>query len=52
MKLEKLLVKSLYFMVIKGINKMKKKEEEEAPAAPVGPSDNDLLAEIRDLLKK
>jgi large conductance mechanosensitive channel len=38
-------------MVIKGINKMKKKEEE-APAPPAGPSDNDLLAEIRDLLKK
>jgi large conductance mechanosensitive channel len=39
------------FMVIKGVNKMKKKEEP-APAAPSGPSDNDLLAEIRDLLKK
>lgn len=39
------------FMIIKGINKMKKKEEEEAPAEPAGPSDNDLLSEIRDLLK-
>jgi large conductance mechanosensitive channel len=38
-------------MVIKGINKMKKKEEA-APEAPAGPSDNDLLTEIRDLLKK
>lgn len=39
------------FMVIKAMNSMKKKEEE-APAAPAGPSDNDLLKEIRDLLKK
>ena len=37
------------FMMIKGYNKMKKKEEE---AAPAGPSQEDLLAEIRDLLKK
>ena len=47
-----IIVAFVMFMVIKGINKMKKKEEEEAPAAPAGPSDNDLLAEIRDLLKK
>ncbi|MBI1307882.1 MAG: large conductance mechanosensitive channel protein MscL [Bacteroidetes bacterium] len=39
------------FMVIKGMNNMKKKEEA-APAAPAGPSETDLLAEIRDLLKK
>ena len=37
------------FLVIKGINRLKRKEEEEAPA---GPTDNDLLFEIRDLLKK
>jgi large conductance mechanosensitive channel len=29
-----------------------KKKEEPAPEVPAGPSDNDLLAEIRDLLKK
>jgi len=46
-----IIVAFVMFMVIKGINKMKKKEEE-APAPPAGPSDNDLLAEIRDLLKK
>ena len=46
-----IIVAFVMFMVIKGINKMKKKEEE-APAAPAGPSDNDLLSEIRDLLKK
>ena len=40
------------FMVIKGINYAKKKEEEapEEPAAP--PANEVLLAEIRDLLKK
>ncbi|RLD27533.1 MAG: large conductance mechanosensitive channel protein MscL [Bacteroidetes bacterium] len=47
-----IIVAFVMFMVIKGINKMKKKEEEEAPAVPAGPSDNDLLSEIRDLLKK
>jgi large conductance mechanosensitive channel len=39
------------FMMIKSYNKLKKKEEE-APAAPAGPSQEDLLAEIRDLLAK
>ena len=39
------------FMIVKGYNKTKKPVEE-APAAPAGPSDNDLLTEIRDLLKK
>ena len=37
------------FMLIKGMNKAKKAEEE-APAAP--PANEVLLAEIRDLLKK
>jgi len=40
------------FMVIKAMNSMKKKEEE-APAAPPKPSvEENLLTEIRDLLKK
>ena len=40
------------FMVIKGLNSMKKKEEE-APAAPPKPSaEETLLTEIRDLLAK
>jgi len=39
------------FMVIKAMNSMKKKEEE-APAAPPKPSaEEELLVEIRDLLK-
>jgi large conductance mechanosensitive channel len=38
------------FMIVKAYNKSKKKVEE-APA-PSGPSELDLLTEIRDLLKK
>jgi large conductance mechanosensitive channel len=37
---------AIFFFVVKPINKMKK------PAPAAWPSDNDLLAEIRDLLKK
>ena len=44
-----LIVAFAIFMVVKGINSMKKKEEE---AAPAGPSQEELLVEIRDLLKK
>ena len=47
-----IIVAFVMFLIIKGINRMKKKEEEAAPAPPPGPSDNDLLTEIRDLLKK
>ena len=40
------------FMVIKGVNSMKKKEEAAAPAPPPGPTaEEKLLSEIRDLLK-
>lgn len=46
-----IIVAFVMFLIIKGINRMKAKEEP-APEAPSGPSDNDLLAEIRDLLKK
>ncbi|GGI56202.1 large-conductance mechanosensitive channel protein MscL [Winogradskyella haliclonae] len=46
-----IIVAFVMFMVVKGVNKMKKKEEP-APEAPSGPSQEDLLAEIRDLLKK
>jgi large conductance mechanosensitive channel len=41
------------FLMIKGMNKLnRKKEEPEAPAAPAGPTQEELLAEIRDLLKQ
>lgn len=47
-----LLVALVLFMVIKGINQMKKKEAE-APAAPVEPTAQEkLLMEIRDELKR
>jgi large conductance mechanosensitive channel len=46
-----IIVAFVMFMVIKGINATKKKEEP-APEAPKGPSQEDLLTEIRDLLSK
>lgn len=46
-----IIVAFVMFMVVKGVNKMKKKEEP-APEAPKGPSEIDLLMEIRDSLKK
>jgi len=39
------------FMVLKAYEKTKKKEEA-APAAPAGPTQEELLTQIRDLLKK
>lgn len=44
----------IIFMMIKAMNKLiKKKAEEPAPAAPPAPTkDQELLMEIRDLLKK
>ena len=38
------------FVMIKGINKLKKEAPAEEPA-PAGPTQEELLAEIRDLLK-
>jgi len=46
-----IIVAFVMFMIIKGINKTKKKEEP-APEAPKGPTQEELLGEIRDLLKK
>ena len=46
-----LIVAFTIFMVVKGINKLKKKEEAK-PAAPAEPTKEEiLLTEIRDLLK-
>lgn len=44
-----IIVGFVLFMIVKAYNKTKTPP---APAAPAGPSDNDLLTEIRDLLKK
>ncbi len=47
-----LIVAFCIFLMLKGINKMNRKKEEPAePAAPAGPTQEELLAEIRDLLK-
>lgn len=45
------IVAFVLFLLIKGINAAKKKEAP-APTAPAGPTQEELLAEIRDLLKK
>lgn len=42
-----IIVAFVMFLIIKGINALKRKEDEAAS----GPSDNALLSEIRDLLK-
>ena len=49
-----LIVALCIFLMIKGMNKLSRKKEEPAPAepeAPKGPTQEELLAEIRDLLK-
>lgn len=47
-----LIIAFAIFMVIKGMNSLKKKEEEKPSAPPEPPADVKLLTEIRDLLKK
>ncbi|SFA93310.1 large conductance mechanosensitive channel [Flavobacterium swingsii] len=44
-----IIIAFVLFMIIKGINAAKKKEE---AAAPAGPTQEELLTQIRDLLKK
>ncbi len=46
-----IIIALVLFMIIKGINASKKKEVE-APATPAGPTQEELLIQIRDLLKK
>lgn len=43
-----LIIAFCIFMIIRAMNKLRKPEE----AAPAGPTQEDLLTEIRDLLKK
>lgn len=50
-----LIIATVIFMVVKAYSHAQesfKKKEEEAPAAPAGPTTEQLLAEIRDLLSK
>ena len=44
-----IIVAFVLFLIIKGINKVKKKEE--VVAVPAGPTQEELLTQIRDLLK-
>lgn len=49
-----LIIAFVVFMLVRYVNKIKDaaiKKEEAAPAAPAGPSEIDLLVEIRDSLK-
>lgn len=46
-----IIVAFVMFIIVKAVNSMKKKEEP-APKTPEGPTQEELLAEIRDLLKK
>lgn len=46
-----LIVAWAVFMLVKGMNSLKKKAEEEPAAAPEPPKEQVLLTEIRDLLK-
>ncbi len=46
-----LIVAWVVFLLVKAVNRLLPKKEE-APAAPAGPSDNDLLKEILAELKK
>ena len=50
-----LIIAFVVFMLVRSVNKIKdaaKKEEAAAPAAPAGPSELDILKEIRDSLAK
>lgn len=46
-----IIVAFVMFVIVKAVNSMKKKEEP-VQKAPAGPTQEELLAEIRDLLKK
>jgi len=48
-----LIVAFVIFLVIRGINSLQRKNKAEEPApVPAGPTQEELLAEIRDLLKR
>ncbi len=52
--LDFIIIALVIFSLIKAMNKLKKKEEEKPaePEAPAGPTAEELLTEIRDLLKE
>lgn len=49
-----LIIAWVVFLIVKAVNRLKEAttpKAEEAPAAPAGPTQEELLAEIRDLMK-
>ena len=50
--LEFVIIAFAVFMIIKVINRLKRKEEKEPVASPIVTNEEILLAEIRDLLRK
>jgi large conductance mechanosensitive channel len=49
--IEFLIIAWVVFIIVKSINKMKRQRPAE-PVVPKGPTQEELLTEIRDLLKK
>ena len=47
-----IIVGFVLFMIVKSYNNVRKKEEEAPAPEPAGPTQEELLTEIRDLLKK
>ena len=47
-----LIIAFVVFMLVKAVNTLKGPAPVAAPAAPAGPSQEELLTQIRDLLKK
>ena len=47
-----ILIAFVMFMVVKAVNRLNRKKEEEKPVEPKGPTQEELLKDIRDLLAK
>ena len=47
-----LIVAFCIFLMLKGINKLNRKKEEPAEEAPAGPTTEELLADIKEILKQ
>lgn len=46
-----LILAFVIFLLVKGVNRLRRKQED-APEEPAGPTEKDILVEIRDLLAK
>ena len=47
-----LILAFIIFLMVRAVNRVMRKQEEAAPPPPAGPSEVELLTEIRDALKK